>query len=108
MTAGEPSADLRARVVDRLGEREAMRRWTWIAVPVAAAATSAIALLAARDRHAPVVAPQPTVAADRTSPALVPSTTPPATTAEAIVADAQAATPARATVRTASTRRSTP
>jgi hypothetical protein len=93
MTAGEPSADLRARVVDRLGERDATRRWIWIAVPVAAAATIVIALFVARDRHTPAVTPLATVAADRTAP---PSTTAAAPT----VADAHVATPDRATART--------
>ncbi len=104
MTSGEPSGSLRARVVDRLGERRTTRRFVWIGVPVAAAAAAIVlALLVARDRHVNVVTPAPTVAHDRTAPPAAPpttttTTTPPSTSAATDVA-ANVATPARGPIR---------
>jgi hypothetical protein len=104
MTAGEPSGSLRARVVDRLGDRHTTRRPVWIGVSVAAAAAAiVIALFVARDRHENVVAP-PTVAHNRTAPPAAPPTTmtqpPTSAPPAATVIAANDTRPVRATSRT--------
>src|SRR5262249_62010286 len=55
MTAGEPGASFRARVIARIDERRAPWTRPFVLVPIAAAALIALALFIARDRasHAP-------------------------------------------------------
>jgi hypothetical protein len=103
MTAGEPSANLRARVIDRLETPRATRRLLWIGVPIAAAATLVIALVVMRGWRSGVER-APELVAQNPTPSVAPPRAP-VTVAPAIAADGSTATVSRIRRRTSDERR---
>jgi hypothetical protein len=80
MTAGEPDASLRARVIERLGHDGERRwtpasgpRWVWILSPVALAAIIVVAVLVGGGRHAAIAPARSGSVADRTTAPATPA-----------------------------------